>query len=72
MATTVLEDDGDSSSTTTTSVWNYNVTIPDFQEQTAPLLAIADGRAPLSFNPIITQDVNCIERVGVLGTLQEK
>jgi len=37
-----------------------NVTIPDFQEQTMANLAIADGRA-LSYNPIITQDVNRLE-----------
>ena len=37
-----------------------NVTIPNFQEQTAGLLIIADGRA-LSYNPIITQDVNRLE-----------
>lgn len=37
-----------------------NVTIPDFQEQTAGSLIIADGRA-LSYNPIITQDVNRFE-----------
>ena len=34
-----------------------NVTIPDFQEQTLGSLAIVDGRA-ISWNPIITQDVN--------------
>ncbi|KAL9190047.1 hypothetical protein ACHAXT_007258 [Thalassiosira profunda] len=37
-----------------------NVTIPDFQEQAEGSLAIADGRA-LSFNPIITQDVNRLQ-----------
>ncbi|KAL3805985.1 hypothetical protein ACHAW5_006592 [Stephanodiscus triporus] len=40
-------------------VWP-NVTIPDFPEQTEGILRIADGRA-LSFNPIITQDVNRLE-----------
>ncbi|KAL3805981.1 hypothetical protein ACHAW5_006588 [Stephanodiscus triporus] len=40
-------------------VWP-NVTIPDFQEQTDGILRIANGRA-LSFNPIITQDVNRLE-----------
>ena len=42
------------------TTWNYNVTIPDFQEQTAALLTIADGRA-LSFNPIITQNTDRIQ-----------
>lgn len=37
-----------------------NVTMPDFQEQANAMLAIADGRA-ISFNPIITQDVNRLE-----------
>ncbi|KAL7425776.1 hypothetical protein ACHAXH_000378, partial [Discostella pseudostelligera] len=37
-----------------------NVTIPDFQEQAKAMLTIADGRA-ISFNPIITQDVNRLE-----------
>jgi hypothetical protein len=37
-----------------------NVTIPDFQEQTEGILRIAEGRA-LSFNPIITQDVNRLQ-----------
>ena len=37
-----------------------NVTIPDFQEQAMAMLDIADGRA-ISFNPIITQDVNRLE-----------
>ena len=37
-----------------------NVTIPDFQEQTDSVLRIAEGRA-LSFNPIITQDVNRLQ-----------
>ena len=37
-----------------------NVTIPDFQEQTAGSLHIADGRA-LSFNPIITQNINRLQ-----------
>ena len=37
-----------------------NVTIPDFQEQAKAMLAIANGRA-ISFNPIITQDVNRLE-----------
>ena len=55
----VSNDNNDPTARSSTT-WNYNVTIPDFQEQTAGLLAIADGRA-LSFNPIITQDVNRLE-----------
>jgi len=37
-----------------------NVTIPNFQEQTEGILRIAEGRS-LSFNPIITQDVNRLQ-----------
>ena len=37
-----------------------NVTIPNFHEQTEGILRITGGRA-LSFNPIITQDVNRLE-----------
>jgi hypothetical protein len=37
-----------------------NVTIPHFHEQTEALLRVAEGEA-LSFNPIITQDVNRLQ-----------
>ena len=41
------------------SVWP-NATMPDFQEQAEGQLKLSNGRA-LSFNPIITQDVNRLE-----------
>ncbi len=37
-----------------------NVTIPNFQEHTEGILRIAEGRT-MSFNPIITQDVNRLQ-----------
>jgi hypothetical protein len=40
-------------------VWP-NVTIPNFEDQTKGILRIADGKA-LSYNPIITQDVNRLQ-----------
>jgi hypothetical protein len=41
------------------AVWP-NVTIPNFEVQTQGILRIADGRA-LSYNPIITQDINRLQ-----------
>jgi len=46
-------------SETSQSIWP-NATMPDFQEQAAGQLKLANGRA-LSFNPIITQDVNRLQ-----------